>query len=163
AAAQRPLLRRQGLHADIERMQAKVRDHQKAQAAEEAAAVIDVAKQLLADAASAGDTRVIVGEVPQAPTEKLREAVDWLRQKSGSAAVLLFSPSGAKVTLLAALTKDVVDGGLSAKAILGEAGKIVGGGGGGRPELAQGGGKKPEKVGEATEHVRAWLLEQLGA
>ncbi len=156
-----PLRARQDLLAQIETLQKALRDSQKAAAAEKGAAVIDVARELLDAAPSVGDSRVIVGSVPEAPTDKLREAADWLRQKSGSAAVLLFAPTGAKVTLLAALTPDLVERGLSAKAILGQGGKIVGGGGGGRPELAQGGGKKPEKVPEAVEHVRSWLTEQL--
>ena len=100
--------------------------------------------------------------MPQAPPEKLREAVDWLRQKTGSAAVMLFAPTSDKVTLLAGLTQDLVDRGLDAKTILREAGKVVGGGGGGRPDLAQGGGKKPEKVAEAVEAVREWLVGHLG-
>ena len=157
-----PTRERAAILARTSEMRESVRQHEKNQAAEQGEEVKDRAAELLDAATKVGDAHIIVGEVPQAPPEKLREAVDWLRQKSGSAAVMLFAPNDGKVTLLAGLTKDLVDRGLDAKSVLREAGKVVGGGGGGRPDLAQGGGKKPEKVGEAVETVREWLMDQLG-
>ena len=157
-----PVRERAAVLARTSEMREAVRKHEKAQAAEQGEEVRDRATDLLDTATKVGDAHVIVGEVPQAPPEKLREAIDWLRQKTGSAAVMLFAPADGKVTLLAGLTQDLVDRGLDAKSILREAGKVVGGGGGGRPDLAQGGGKKPEKVGEAVETVREWLVGQLG-
>ena len=160
-AASLPLRDRQRLQDRLRALQGRIKTLQKAQAANQGAEVLDVAAALLDAAVDAGGSKVIVGEVPDAPADKLRQAADWLRQKAGSAAVLLFAPSGSKVTMLAALTGDLVDGGLDAKSVLREAGKVVGGGGGGRPDLAQGGGKNPAKVPEAIDAVRAWLTDRL--
>jgi alanyl-tRNA synthetase len=157
-----PLRERGAILNRTAQMREAVRRHEKEQAAEQGQEVADRAAELLETATQVGNSHIVVGEVPSAPPEKLREAVDWLRQKAGSAAVLLFSPADGKITLLAGLTDDLVARGLDAKLILREAGKIVGGGGGGRPDLAQGGGKDPEKIDEATAHVREWLAGQLG-
>lgn len=158
-----PVSDAQEIRAEIQKVQARIKTLQKAQAAEQGAEALDAAAGLLDGATLVGDTNVIVGQMPDAPMDKLREAVDWLRHKSGSAAVLLFAPGGgSKVPMLAGLTKDLVEKGLDAKLVLREAGKIVGGGGGGRPDMAQGGGKDASKVGEAVDHVRAWLVEQVG-
>ncbi|MEM8930922.1 MAG: alanine--tRNA ligase [Acidobacteriota bacterium] len=156
-----PLRERQRIQERLQGLQGRIKTLNKAQAADQGAEVLDVAAALLDAAVDAGGSKVIVGEVPGAPAEQLREAADWLRQKAGSAAVLLFAPSGPKVTMLAALTKDLVSGGLDAKSVLREAGKVVGGGGGGRPDLAQGGGKNPAKVPEAIDAVRSWLTDRL--
>ncbi|MEM9556758.1 MAG: alanine--tRNA ligase [Acidobacteriota bacterium] len=156
-----PIVRRAALAAKVTALQERVKNAQRAAAAEEGAQVRGHAETLLDQATTVGDTTVVVGEAPDAAPEQLREGIDWLRQKSGSAAVMLFAPSGGKVVLLAGLTADLVERGLDARQVLREAGKIVGGGGGGKPDLAQGGGKKPEQVAAAIEHVRAWLVEQL--
>ena len=157
-----PITAKQQISAKIQDVQQHIKSLQKAQAAEQGAEALDAAAELLESATDVGGTKVIVGPMPDAPMDKLRESVDWLRHKSGSAAVLLFAPgSGSKVPMLAALTQDLLAKGLDAKLILREAGKIVGGGGGGRPDMAQGGGKDASKVPEAVEHVREWLVGQL--
>ena len=157
-----PITAKQEVTAKIQDVQQRIKSLQKAAAAERGAEALDAAAELLESATNVGDTKVIVGPMPDAPVDKLRESIDWLRHKSGSAAVLLFAPgSGSKVPMLAGLTKDLVSKGLDAKLILREAGKIVGGGGGGRPDMAQGGGKDASKVPEAVDHVREWLVGQL--
>ncbi|MEM6793764.1 MAG: alanine--tRNA ligase [Acidobacteriota bacterium] len=160
ARAPLPLTARQDLQGRIEALQSGLRQQQKERAAAEGAEVQEVAETLLDASIEVGGTRIIVGAVPAAPPEKIREAIDWLRQKSGSAAVVLFS-GDSKVVMLAGLTGDLVKRGHDAKGLLREAGTVVGGGGGGRPDLAQGGAKKPEKVPEAVEHLKAWLSGRL--
>ena len=66
-----------------------------------------------------------------------------------------------KVVLVAGLTRDLVERGASAGQWVGAAAKAVGGGGGGRPDMAQAGGKQPEKLPEALDVARASIREML--
>lgn len=84
-----------------------------------------------------------------------------LRSKLKSGVVVLGSVSDSKVTLLTAVTKDLVDR-VSASALIGKLAPIVGGKGGGKPDLAQAGGKDPEKLGEALDRAPGALRELLG-
>ena len=67
-----------------------------------------------------------------------------------------------KVALVALFSSDAVERGLSAGAILREAAAAVGGGGGGRDDMAQAGGRHPEKLGEAIAIARAAIERGLG-
>ncbi len=91
----------------------------------------------------------------------LRNLADMLRSKLKSGVVVLGSVSDSKVTLLTAVTKDLVDR-VSASALIGKLAPIVGGKGGGKPDLAQAGGKDPEKLGEALDRAPGALRELLG-
>jgi alanyl-tRNA synthetase len=92
---------------------------------------------------------------------ELRDLADELRAKAGSAAIVLIAKSDGKVSLVVALTKDLVDAGKSAVEVVKKIGPIIGGGGGGRPDLAQSGGKDPSKIDEAVEAARALLKGML--
>jgi alanyl-tRNA synthetase len=91
----------------------------------------------------------------------LRNLADEMRSKIKSGVVVLGSVSDSKVTLLTAVTKDLVER-LPATSLLGKLAPIVGGKGGGKPDLAQAGGKDPEKLDEALEKVAGALRELLG-
>jgi alanyl-tRNA synthetase len=91
----------------------------------------------------------------------LRNLADTLRSKLKSGVVVLGSVNDSKVTLLTAVTKDLVDR-VSASALIGKLAPIVGGKGGGKPDLAQAGGKDPEKLGEALDRAPGALRELLG-
>src|SRR5260370_19700669 len=101
-----------------------------------------VADKLLADAPEVKGARVIVGEMPAGPDEQMRQQVDRLRQKAGSAVVVIGWADDGKVQLLAAVTEDLVKKGLHAGKLVGQIAKVVGGGGGGKPTMAQAGGKE---------------------
>jgi alanyl-tRNA synthetase len=88
----------------------------------------------------------------------LREMGDWLRDKLGSGVVVLGAPMGEKAQILAMVTPDVVKRGVHAGNLVKALAPIVGGSGGGRPEMAQAGGREPAKLEEALAHV-AQLLE----
>jgi alanyl-tRNA synthetase len=75
--------------------------------------------------------------------------------------VLLGTTDGSKVNFIASATKDMVSKGFHAGKLIKEVATIAGGGGGGRPDMAQAGGKKPEKIQEALETGRHWLKEAL--
>jgi alanyl-tRNA synthetase len=86
----------------------------------------------------------------------LRDYADKLRDQVGSGVVVLGLPDGDKVTLLVALTADVAKAGkLHAGKMIGELAAIVGGKGGGKPDLAQAGGTKPEALDEALLKARS--------
>ena len=104
------------------------------------------------------DFRVIAQNIEAAAPDELRQLIDVLRRKAGNLlAVLLTSTADGKVHLAAGLTPDLVARGLHAGAWLKEVAPIVGGGGGGRPDLAQAGGKDPSKIPDALIRAVAFL------
>jgi len=92
----------------------------------------------------------------------LRNLADEMRSKLKSGVVVLGSVSDSKVTLLTAVTKDLVER-LPATLVLGKLAPIVGGKGGGKPDLAQAGGKDPAKLDEALDFVSSALAELTAA
>ena len=88
---------------------------------------------------------------PLAPVEQMRTQADRLRQKAGSAIVVIFNKDEGKVPILVALTNDLVEKGLSAGEIIKPIAQAVGGSGGGkRADMAQAGGKDPSKIADAV-------------
>jgi alanyl-tRNA synthetase len=85
--------------------------------------------------------------------DDLREVADWFRNRVESGVAVLGSNSEGKPLIIVAVTDDLTSRGLKAGDIVREVAKIVGGGGGGRPNLAQAGGKDPEKLPEAIAAV----------
>ncbi|MEM9186922.1 MAG: alanine--tRNA ligase [Planctomycetota bacterium] len=129
--------------------------------ARESAGPLD-ADTLLESAEVVGDTTVVIAEAPGAAPNLLRQLIDAIRQKTQPAAVLLAAQQGGdKVTLVAGITKDLQQRGASAGAWIGPVAKALGGGGGGRPDMAQAGGKQPEKLPEAIEVARATITQML--
>jgi len=106
------------------------------------------ADDLVASARQVGGVAVLAARVDGLDAEGLRAVVDRLRDRLGSGVVLLGSAVDGKVSLVAAVTKDLTKR-FQAGKIVQEAAKVVGGGGGGRPDLAQAGGKDPAKLDEA--------------
>jgi len=118
------------------------------------------ADSLLAGAEKIGDVNVIVAETPGANPNQLRQLIDQLRKKAAPCAVLLAAKLGDdKVTLVAGLTRDLVGQGLSAGQWVGQVAKVVGGGGGGKPDMAQAGGKNPDKLPEALDAAKKHLAD----
>jgi alanyl-tRNA synthetase len=119
------------------------------------------ADRLLAQATVCDGVRIIVGEMPAAPEEQIRQQADRLRQKAGSAVVVLGWSDNGRVQLLAALTEDVVQRGLHAGNLLRQVAPLVGGGGGGKANFAVAGGKEPGKLSEALDRARQLAQQQL--
>lgn len=118
--------------------------------------------QLLAEAKSVGEFKVLVAKMEGVEPEGLKSVAQQLQQKLGESAVVLGSvPSPDKVSLVAAFSKGVNQKGLQAGKFIGAIAKICGGGGGGRPNLAQAGGKDGSKLGEALDNALEQLLEGL--
>lgn len=121
------------------------------------------ADDLIDSGATVGNTLLVVAETPGANPNVMRGWIDQIRKKSkGPTAVLLASTQGDKVVLVGGLSRELVDRGLSAGDWVGETAKVVGGGGGGRPDMAQAGGKDPEKLPQAIEQARSSMATQLG-
>ena len=95
--------------------------------------------------------KVAAYEVEGIDGNSLRDLGDKLRNKLSSGVVVLFSNLGDKVNLIAMSTKDVLDKGIHCGKIIKEVSAVVGGGGGGRPDMAQAGGKNPQSIKEAIE------------
>jgi len=119
------------------------------------------AKKLLEKCEKINGTSVIIGRLSTTSVEQAREAIDMLKKKAKSAAVVLGFDDEGKVTLLAGFTDDLVRKGLKAGVLVREIAPIVDGGGGGRPHLAQAGGKKPEKIKDALNKAREMIKEKL--
>lgn len=117
--------------------------------------------KLYATGAEVQGARILVGEMPSAPEEQMRQLVDRLRQKAGSAVVVIGWSEDGKVQLIASVTDDLVKKGLHAGKLVGQVAKLVGGGGGGKPTMAQAGGKDPAKLAEALEFARGLVNQQL--
>ncbi|HEY8394004.1 MAG TPA: alanine--tRNA ligase [Thermaerobacter sp.] len=116
---------------------------------------------LLERAPEVAGVKVVAGELPVDDPEALRDAADFIRQKAAAAAVLLGARAGDRALLVAALSDEAVRRGLHAGRLIGEVARRVGGGGGGRPDLAQAGGRQPERLAEALAFGRERWLEAL--
>jgi len=105
--------------------------------------------EIVANAPTVGDSKIIAHQIPPMDKNAVREFMDKLRGKAKSAAILIARESDGKVALNAAVTKDLLDKGLSASDCVKAAAKVVGGGGGGRPDMAEAGGRFPDKIEDA--------------
>ncbi|MCB2306123.1 alanine--tRNA ligase [Clostridium estertheticum] len=104
--------------------------------------------------------KVIYGTVRNMDSEALRDLADKLRDKLGDGLVVLGSSVGDKVQFIAMASKSAIDKGIHCGKIIKEVAKIAGGGGGGRPNMAEAGGKLPDKLDEAIENVCS-IIERL--
>lgn len=105
--------------------------------------------------------KVLASAVTDVDMNGLRDLGDQLKEKLGEGVVVLASAKDGKVSLLAMATQGAMDKGAHAGNLIKAAAAIVGGGGGGRPNMAQAGGKKPEKIGEAIAKIPELVEGQL--
>jgi alanyl-tRNA synthetase len=117
------------------------------------------AGDLLREAREVKGVRVLAAQVNGYDREALRQMVDSLRQKLGSGVVVLAAAEGDKVSLITAVTKDLIPK-LHAGKIVQELAKLVSGSGGGRPDLAEAGGKDTSGIERALQSVYP-LLDRL--
>ena len=104
--------------------------------------------------------KVLVAHLEGADQKTLRSTMDQLKDKLGTAAILLATASGEKVVLVAGVTKDAT-GRIKAGDMIRTAAPLVGGKGGGRPDMAQGGGNNPDAIPLMVEETRNWAQQQL--
>ena len=153
--------KRRGQAAVVE-LQARFRVFEKANKSQASASNVDavgIAAELLEKAVTLGGGKIVVGEIPGASDDQLHAAIASLRTKSPSLGVLLGSANDGKVSFVAAVSDDLIAKGLKAGDWIREAAKMAGGGGGGRPQMAQAGGKDPSKLGAALDRAKAFAQE----
>jgi len=144
--------------ARIEALQARLREAEKAGPKAGAARLDAVAA--LADAQTAGEAKVIVQRYPDADGAALRGLADDLRAATGRFVAVVAGDQGGPAILVAA-SRDLVGEGFDAAAIVREVAPLIGGGGGGRAELAQAGGKELTGLDEALREGTRLALEAL--
>jgi alanyl-tRNA synthetase len=142
------------LPARVDTLQEEVRKLQQQLKKGSAVDLASAGDRLLATAIEVNGARIVVGEMPPAPDEQLRQQIDRLRQKAGSSLVVIGWSDEGRAGLMAAATDDLVKRGVHAGKLIQEAAKVIGGKGGGRPTLAQAGGKDPAKLGAALQRAR---------
>jgi len=145
--------------ATVEKLTSTARQLEKELEAQKRKGALNQLDELFAQAQTIKGVKVIVGEVANVDREGLRQLVDSLRQKLGSGVVALGMPDDGKVALIAGVTKDLTAKVHAGKLIQALA-KQVGGSGGGRPDLAEAGGKDTSALKSALQSVPG-LLEPL--
>jgi alanyl-tRNA synthetase len=113
-------------------------------------------EQLAGQAIEVGGIKVLAATLEGADVPALREAVDKLKNKLGSAAIVLGAVAEGKVSLIAGVTSDVTAK-VKAGDLVNFVAQQVGGKGGGRPDMAQAGGTEPAKLAGALASVRDWV------
>jgi alanyl-tRNA synthetase len=158
----------EALRAPVEEVEARLRElmdrlaqRERALAEAERRLARTVLEDLAARAETVDGVRLVAGQVPLRDMEAMRELADDLRRRLGSAAVLLGAAAEGRALLLCALTPDLVARGLDAGRIVARAARVAGGGGGGRPDLAQAGGRDPARIPDALREGVAAVKEIL--
>lgn len=118
-------------------------------------------EQLIGDVPEIKGVPVLVANLPNADADALREMSDRFRQKYPTSIALLASVSDGRPILIASITNDLVARGLHAGELVKYAAEPLGGSGGGRPSMAQAGGKYPERIEESLVKGKEWILENL--
>ncbi|BAZ50581.1 alanyl-tRNA synthetase [Nostoc sp. NIES-4103] len=147
----------------ITTLQSELRNSEKQLATLKSQLAIAKSDSLLQIVETVGDYKILVAQLDDVDAESLKTAAERLLQKIGNAAVVLGSvPEAGKVSIVAAFSPEVNKKGLQAGKFVGAVAKICGGGGGGRPNLAQAGGRDASKLPEALEQARSDLKSALG-
>jgi len=157
-----PVVMKARMREDLAKLQDRARKAQKAAAKAGTADVLARVEALLAEAEKIGGVTLAAADLGEASIDQLRAACDSLRARAGSAAILLASRQEGKALLLAAMTPDVVAKGAKAGELIKEVAPIVGGKGGGRPDMAQGGGPDADGIERALQAAATWLRGRLG-
>jgi alanyl-tRNA synthetase len=118
----------------------------------------DQIPELLVKKQSFNGTNVLVSQVDGVDAKQLRDIADQLKEKLGSGVVVLASAGESNVNLVASVSPDLT-GRYHAGNIIKELARIVGGGGGGRPDFAQAGGKEPAKIAAALKRAEELIRE----
>jgi len=165
-AATLPLVARSELRVGLTALSHRLKEYQKAQGNQAEQGVVAAAQKIAeahaeSSGAASGGGAVIVAEVPGADGKTLRTAMDVIRKKHGEAALFLAANAGGKVAMIASVPKALIEKGFKAGDWIKHVAPIVGGGGGGRPDMAQAGGKDPAKLPEALAAAEAFAADQL--
>jgi alanyl-tRNA synthetase len=147
----------------VNSLQAELKATQKELEAAKQELAVAKSDTLLSQAETVGNYKILVANMGDLDAKSLQAAGERLQQKLGKSAVVLGSiPEEGKVSLVAAFSQEVIkDKQLQAGKFIGGIAKICGGGGGGRPNLAQAGGRDGSKLGEALDAAKKQLIDGL--
>ena len=115
---------------------------------------------LASSAQNLSGINVIASHLEGVNGKSLRDTVDELKNKLAPAAIILSTIEDGKITLIAGVTKDITDK-VSAGDLVSHVALQVGGKGGGRSDMAQGGGNQPDKLASALDSVTDWILSHM--
>ncbi len=150
------------LPARIEALQDELKKLKAQIAKSQAAELGDVVDKLVADAKEINGVKVIVGQLPAVPMDAVRSQIDRIRHKNPSSFIVFgWVDEDGKVPVVVALSKDLVAKGLKAGDLVKPIAAIVGGSGGGKPDIAQAGGKDASQLGAAMLRARELAAEKL--
>ena len=146
-------------------LQEELRATGKALAAAREELALVKAAALLNQAETVGDYQILVARLDGIGADGMQTAAQQLQEQLGDGAAVLLAgvPEPAKVTLVVAFGPELIKRGLQAGKFVGVVAKACGGGGGGRPNLAQAGGRDPGALPGALAAARLELLELLSA
>ncbi|MBX9686542.1 MAG: alanine--tRNA ligase [Candidatus Obscuribacterales bacterium] len=143
------------LIAQIDRLQDQIKAREKAAEALEQKLAFAQAPDLLSKAETLGETRLVLGQLKDVSADALKSLADHLRKQGNDIVAVLASVQGPdKVSLVAGVSDALTKKGINAGKLIKEAATACGGSGGGKPELAQAGGKDPSKLEAALAAVR---------
>ena len=138
----------------------RVREQEKALAQLKSKMASQAGSDLSVEAEDINGVKILTANLQGADSKALRDTMDQLKNKLGTAAIVLASEDGGKVRVVAGVTKDTTAK-IKAGDLVNVAAAEVGGKGGGRPDMAQAGGSQPDKIPAALEAAKSWLKQQL--
>ncbi|MBA4543486.1 MULTISPECIES: alanine--tRNA ligase [Thermoactinomyces] len=150
----------QDLVARIEQLQERMKEMARENESLKAKVNRAAASQLESQVQEVAGIPVLAAQVEAGDMEGLRSMVDDLRRQLAEGVIVLGSASGGKVQIVASISPKFVKEGLHAGKLVKEVATLCGGGGGGRPDMAQAGGKQPERLPDALKRVYEWIKEQ---
>ena len=142
-----------GLEARLDSFLQESEELKKRLAASERTALRAEAESLLGQVVDVDGVKVVAGRTSAGSAEAMREMGDFLKAKLSSVVVVLSAVINSSPSLVAMVTPDLVERGVHAGNLARDTAKVMGGGGGGRPEMAQAGGRQVEKLDEALQGV----------
>ena len=153
---------RDDVERKVEQLNTRVRSLEKELSQLQGKLATGAGTDLASQAQTVNGAQVLAARLDGADVKGLRETVDRMKDKLGSAAIVLASVQEQKITLIAGITKDLV-GRLHAGELANHVAQRVGGKGGGRPDMAQAGGNDPAQLDAALADVSRWVAQNLAS
>ena len=152
---------REEVEDKVRQLVERLREQEKTLAQLKAKQASQAGSDLSAEADEVNGVKVLTAKLDGADSKALRDTMDQLKNKLGSAAIVLISEDAGKVRVVAGVSKDQTAV-VKAGELVNIAASEVGGKGGGRPDMAQAGGSQPENIDKALAAARRWLQQKLG-
>ncbi len=147
---------RHNIQKGLHQLFASVKEVQRSAASSLKEDVLEEARAL-----AEGDDNIVVGTLQTVDKDAIMSALDAVRSKKPEGAILLLGQTEeGKVLIAAGVSQSMIDTGLKAGDWVKQAASVCGGGGGGRPDTAQAGGKDPNKIPEAVEAAKQFAMER---